>query len=223
MAISTAVAPAGAPHPDSASLRTLGFAFGASLVLHWLVVAVPHWRPPPIADAGPLVVRLTPPPPPVALPATSPAPDPVTSPDPPVPPAMREQPPAPKRERDESSRAPRPARSMVPPAPPPAPAPAPARHTAPTPLPQRDLEAIYDRLAQDDLLYPEEAAKRGLGGEVLLVVDLGADGRVLDASVATSSGHRILDDAAVRAVRRLGVLGAAHAGKSFLLTIRFLP
>jgi protein TonB len=172
-----------------------------------------------------LVVRLAAPPPAIKSPVAEPTPSvtpalPAATPRAEPTPARR-----PERQAQPDARRPQeqPSEPLLPPAPlVPTPTPEPHR-AAPTPLPKGDLEAVYERLAQDDQLYPEEAAKRGLGGEVLLVVNLGEDGRVIAASVANSSGHRILDDAAVRAVRRLEQLGAAHAGKSFLLTIRFVP
>jgi len=58
-------------------------------------------------------------------------------------------------------------------------------------------------------------------GEVTLLVELGEGGRILDASIASGSGHKILDDAAVRAVLKLGTLGPGSANKSILLPVRF--
>lgn len=88
------------------------------------------------------------------------------------------------------------------------------------PLPERDLGATLDRLSET-LLYPPEALRRGLEGDVVLLLELGDGGRITGASVASSSGHPILDDAAIRAVLRLGTLGAASAGKAVLLPVRF--
>ena len=45
-------------------------------------------------------------------------------------------------------------------------------------------------------VYPRMAKQRGLTGTVLLQVLVGIDGRPLDVTVAQSSGHRELDDAA---------------------------
>ena len=49
--------------------------------------------------------------------------------------------------------------------------------------------------------YPPEAVARGIEGETILILRYAADGRLLDARVARSSGHAILDRAALRAVR----------------------
>jgi TonB family protein len=48
--------------------------------------------------------------------------------------------------------------------------------------------------------YPAEARNRGVEGQVLLAVVVGADGSVLEASV--ESGHPLLNDAALDAVRQ---------------------
>lgn len=84
-------------------------------------------------------------------------------------------------------------------------------------------EALRETLTRlsEELLYPADALQRGLEGEVVLLVELGPDGRILDASIATGSGHRSLDDAAVRAVKKLGSLGPSAANKTILLPVRF--
>lgn len=51
------------------------------------------------------------------------------------------------------------------------------------------------------LNYPDEARRQGLFGSLQLRVVVGADGRLLSVDVTRSSGHALLDDAAVRIVR----------------------
>lgn len=51
-----------------------------------------------------------------------------------------------------------------------------------------------------NLNYPDAARRRGLHGNVVLSVTIGADGHVRGVVINTSSGHRVLDDAAVRIV-----------------------
>ena len=41
----------------------------------------------------------------------------------------------------------------------------------------------------------------GLEGETILMLRYGADGALIDARIAKSSGHAILDEAALRAIR----------------------
>ncbi|MBK8097231.1 MAG: TonB family protein [Planctomycetes bacterium] len=50
--------------------------------------------------------------------------------------------------------------------------------------------------------YPLAARRRGCTGTVLLTVDVAADGAVVAVTVQRSCGHRVLDDAAVAALRR---------------------
>lgn len=51
-----------------------------------------------------------------------------------------------------------------------------------------------------NLNYPDEARQRELSGSLLLDVALKPDGSVLEIVVRKSSGHKVLDDAAVRIV-----------------------
>ena len=51
-----------------------------------------------------------------------------------------------------------------------------------------------------NLNYPEEAKRRGLRGSVLLDVAVREDGRVTEVSILRSSGHKLIDDAALRIV-----------------------
>lgn len=51
-----------------------------------------------------------------------------------------------------------------------------------------------------NLNYPDAARRRHLHGNVVLSVTIAADGQVRDVSVYTSSGYRVLDDAAIRIV-----------------------
>jgi len=105
-------------------------------------------------------------------------------------------------------------------------------HDAANPQQKRQLTARVEQLSEEQLsktlarlsktlLYPPEALRRGLEGEVVLLLQLDDGGRIVDASVAASSGHPILDDAALRAALRLGGLGESSAGKAILLPVRF--
>lgn len=57
--------------------------------------------------------------------------------------------------------------------------------------------------------YPQEARQKGLSGSLMLSVDINPDGSVPAGGIviSRSSGHKVLDDAAVRIVR----LGAPYA------------
>ena len=62
----------------------------------------------------------------------------------------------------------------------------------------------FRQRVQESLIYPLAARRQGLGGTVELHVWLEATGRVRDVQVVRSSSHRVLDDAAVETIRRLG-------------------
>ena len=77
------------------------------------------------------------------------------------------------------------------PPPPPAPAPIQARIDAPP----RPLKAIRPE-------YPKASRQRGEEGDVVLVLSINAQGQVVSASVAESSGYQELDAAAIRAANK---------------------
>lgn len=49
--------------------------------------------------------------------------------------------------------------------------------------------------------YPDKAKQMKLSGKLLLVVSVNADGSVKDIELVRSSGHKLLDDAAIRIVK----------------------
>ncbi len=51
-----------------------------------------------------------------------------------------------------------------------------------------------------NLNYPDEARRRHLHGQLMLTVGLARDGRVKSIDIIQSSGHRVLDDSAIRIV-----------------------
>lgn len=74
--------------------------------------------------------------------------------------------------------------------------------------------------------YPVEAVRNGWQGEVLLRIAVAPDGQVSHVSVEKSSGHAILDQAALRAVRLWKGIPATQAGEPVavvrLMPVRFL-
>jgi protein TonB len=52
-----------------------------------------------------------------------------------------------------------------------------------------------------NLNYPDEARRRQLHGQLVLTVAIRRDGSVMSTEVIQSSGHKLLDDAAIRIVR----------------------
>jgi len=71
-----------------------------------------------------------------------------------------------------------------------------------------------------ELLYPPEAIARGLEGQALVLLVLDAAGDAVAARLEASSGHALLDDAAVRAARTLRALPDS-APRETLLPVRF--
>ncbi|MEW5890881.1 MAG: TonB family protein [Pseudomonadota bacterium] len=100
---------------------------------------------------------------------------------------------------------------------------APAKVLAPRPRP-RMLEgaalARAQKVLADSLLYPQEANDQGLEGETIILLQIDGRGNIVRVEVASSSGHPILDRAALAAARHIGRLpGLADA--ETLLPVRF--
>ena len=86
----------------------------------------------------------------------------------------------------------------------------PARATRPSAAPSGAIELTAradvapeqkPRLENPQRFYPPEAVARGLEGEAILMLRFAPDGTLIDVQIAKSSGHAILDEAALRAVR----------------------
>lgn len=83
--------------------------------------------------------------------------------------------------------------------------PRPAARPART-MPQAPRKESAEHKLAEHLFYPPEAIASGLQGEVRLLLLLDAEGGVIDAQIASSSGHDLLDQAAIaaaHAMRRL--------------------
>ncbi len=99
-----------------------------------------------------------------------------------------------------------------------------ARSFPPPATPPRKLQGSTLRRAQasltEHLYYPPEAIRRGLEGEVILLLQLSESGRVVSASIARSSGHVMLDQAALEAARRIGALPGSPRQSLFPVNFR---
>lgn len=85
---------------------------------------------------------------------------------------------------------------------------------------QQEIRKQLRKRDEQGLYYPQEAIARGLEGQVLVFLILDSEGQVAASRVEESSGHRILDDAALRAVRALRAL-PADAPRETLLPVSF--
>jgi protein TonB len=172
----------------------------------------------PVAKSNPVMVSLvelpeTPPPPP---------PKPESRPIQPRPMQARPQPPAPTPPPPQIETAqplPTPVAEISPPPPPtpvveisrtptmPVVQPPPAPVAAPpaprsNPATEGDYQARARALIERNKRYPEEALQMGMTGSVVIVYVIGRDGRLVRAEIERSSGHSLLDQAALQAVRR---------------------
>jgi protein TonB len=102
--------------------------------------------------------------------------------------------------------------------PPPPPPPAARKSAAVAAVARREVRAAQRKLSEQ-LYYPPEAVARGIEGEVRLIVRLSADGRIEDVSVAASSGHAILDNAAIKAAYAMGQLSGVTSRELILPVI----
>lgn len=70
--------------------------------------------------------------------------------------------------------------------------------------------------------YPPDAWRRGVGGETVLKIHIASNGTVDTVAIATSSGDRALDSAAVAGARRLKY-EPAHRGEETVAIWAYLP
>jgi protein TonB len=173
----------------------LSFALLLSATLHAALLGV-TWSgpatPPEPARATPLEARLVPAPllPPAPTPAEAPTPRAATS---PIGTISQKAKPAPVSR------------------------PPPDARTAPTPTAK--IDSLARQLARQ-LFYPPQAVAQGLEGTALVTVFFDPDGSVIAVRLERSSGHAILDDAALAAVRSLRTLPQAVATET-LVPVRF--
>ncbi len=79
----------------------------------------------------------------------------------------------------------------------------------------RTVAAAQRKLAPC-IYYPPTAVERGLEGEVRLLLVLDEGGRIREASIAASSGHSLLDQAAINAARCMGRITAPGVNQLIL-------
>lgn len=70
------------------------------------------------------------------------------------------------------------------------------------------------------LYYPPEAVAQGMEGEVILLLTLAETGQLMSVEIARSSGHALLDQAALDATRRIGRLPGSRRQMLFPVSFR---
>lgn len=83
-----------------------------------------------------------------------------------------------------------------------------------------EVSKQFRKQAEQGLYYPAEAIVQGLQGEAIVLMIISENGQISAARIEQSSGHRLLDEAALRAVRSLRSL-PADAPREALLPVRF--
>lgn len=69
------------------------------------------------------------------------------------------------------------------------------------------------------LYYPPKAIAQGLEGDVHLILRLNSDGTIETVNLAASSGHPLLDNAAIRAAHAMGRISAGS--RELILPVHF--
>lgn len=83
--------------------------------------------------------------------------------------------------------------------------PQPAHQAAPQKLSGKSLQRAQAMLSKH-LFYPQSAVDQGLEGDVVLLLSLDSKGGIQAIEIAKSSGHALLDEAAIDAARHIGAL-----------------
>lgn len=83
-----------------------------------------------------------------------------------------------------------------------------------------NVAALASRQVSRHLFYPPEAVARGLEGEALVMLFLDESGTAIAARLERSSGHGLLDEAALAAARAIRTLPAGGS-QEVLLPVRF--
>ena len=83
----------------------------------------------------------------------------------------------------------------------------------------QDVQIAKRKLSKTQF-YPPQAVERGIEGDVRLILKLSADGAIDDVSLAASSGHPILDNAAIKAAYAMGKLSGV-VSRELILPVSF--
>lgn len=192
-----------------------------ALTLHVAAISWLASRPEPVlpevpVQIPPMTIEFTSAAPPVVEPPPPeviPEPEPVVEPLPVVEELAVKPPPKPKPKpqppKQEAKPAPKPVE-----APPPPPAPAPVAEAPPAPPVEIPPSASAGYLKNPAPEYPSLAQRRGWEGTVLLRVHVLANGKPSDIQIQRSSGRDVLDESAIRAVKRWSFVPAKRGDEA---------
>jgi len=193
-----------------------------ALTLHVAAISWLASRPEPVlpevpVQIPPMTIEFTSAAPPVVEPPPPeviPEPEPVVEPPPPVVEELAVKPPPkpkpkPQPPKQEAKPAPKPVE-----APPPPPAPAPVAEAPPAPPVEIPPSASAGYLKNPAPEYPSLAQRRGWEGTVLLRVHVLANGKPSDIQIQRSSGRDVLDESAIRAVKRWSFVPAKRGDEA---------
>ena len=81
------------------------------------------------------------------------------------------------------------------------------------------METAPVTLIQNEPAYPIVARRRGLQGVVVIAIEVAVDGAPVSINLQRSSGHPVLDSAALNAVRTWRFAPARRAGQAVRATL----
>lgn len=84
---------------------------------------------------------------------------------------------------------------------------------------RRDVQIAKKKLSTTQF-YPIQAVEHGIEGDVRLILTLSADGSVEGVTIAASSGHPLLDNAAIKAAYAMGKLTGVTS-RELILPVSF--
>ncbi len=193
-----------------------------ALTLHVAAISWLASRPEPVlpevpVQIPPMTIEFTSAAPPVLEPPPPeviPEPEPVVEPPPPVVEELAVKPPPkpkpkPQPPKQEAKPEPKPVE-----APPPPPALAPVAEAPPAPPVEIPPSASAGYLKNPAPEYPSLAQRRGWEGTVLLRVHVLANGKPSDIQIQRSSGRDVLDESAIRAVKRWSFVPAKRGDEA---------
>jgi protein TonB len=97
------------------------------------------------------------------------------------------------------------------------PAPTPAKPSNKDTL-KRDVQIARKKLSKTQF-YPPEAIAQNIEGDVRLIIKIADDGKIDNVSIASSSGHAILDNAAIKTAYAMGALPGVSSRELILPVI----